>query len=47
VTELKKQAAIEGLTLNAYLMPFLNDIAARRLVRVAHYPPMSPQQKAA
>jgi hypothetical protein len=44
VQELKKQAEAQGLTLNAYLMPFLNDIAAGRLVRVPHYP---AQQKAA
>lgn len=38
VKTLKKQAAAEGLTLTAYLTPFLNDIASGRLVRVPHYP---------
>lgn len=42
--KLKQQAAAQGLTLNAYLTPFLNDIASERLVRVPHYP---PQGKAA
>ena len=32
--------------LKALLTPFLNDIAAGRLVRVPHYPPQ-PVQKAA
>jgi hypothetical protein len=32
--------------LNAYLTPFLNDIAAGRLVRVPHYPPAQPQKAA-
>lgn len=45
--KLKQQAQAEGLTLNAYLTPFLNDIAAGRLVRVPHYPPAAGQQKAA
>lgn len=47
VKKLKEQADAEGLTLNAYLTPFLNDIAAGRLVRVPHYPPPAQQQKAA
>ncbi len=47
VEKLKKQAEAEGLTLNAYITPFLNDIAAGRLVRVPHYPPVPAQQKAA
>lgn len=41
VKELKRQAAAEGVTLNAYITPFLNDIAAGRLVRVPHYPPQT------
>jgi hypothetical protein len=44
VKKLKEQADAEGLTLNAYLTPFLNDIAAGRLVRVPHYPPPAQQQ---
>jgi hypothetical protein len=47
VEKLKKQAEAEGLTLNAYLMPFLNDIAAGRLVRVPHYPAPEREKKAA
>ena len=47
VKKLKEQAQAEGLTLTAYLVPFLNDIAAGRLVRVPQYPPVPPQQKAA
>ena len=39
---LKEQAQKEGLTLNAYLVPFLNDIAAERLIRVPHFPPPQP-----
>lgn len=45
--KLKQQAAEQGLTLNAYLTPFLNDIAAGRLVRVPHYPPGREVSKAA
>lgn len=47
VKKLKKLAADEGISLNAMLTPFLNDIAAGRLVRVPHYPPVTAQQKAA
>ena len=47
VKKLKELAAAEGIPLNSFLTPFLNDIAAGRLVRVAHYPPPAPQQKAA
>ncbi|RZJ89444.1 MAG: hypothetical protein EOO60_10005 [Hymenobacter sp.] len=46
VEKLKKQAAEEGLTLTAYLVPFLNDIAAGRLVRVPHYPVQQGQKAA-
>jgi predicted HicB family RNase H-like nuclease len=45
VKTLKKLAAAEGISLNAYVTPFLNDIAAGRLVRVPHYP--VPERKAA
>ena len=45
VKKLKALAAAEGISLNAMLTPFLNDIAAGRLVRVPHYPPQG--QKAA
>ena len=38
VKELKKKAQAEGITLNAFITPFLNDIANGRLVRVPHYP---------
>jgi predicted HicB family RNase H-like nuclease len=38
VKTLKKMAAAEGISLNALVTPFLNDIAAGRLVRVPHYP---------
>jgi len=47
VKKLKQMAADEGITLNAMITPFLNDIAAGRLVRVAHYPPPAQQHKAA
>ena len=43
--KLKKLAADEGVTLNAFITPFLNDIAAGRLVRVPHYPPPQPVRK--
>ena len=35
---LRKLAAKEGISVNAYLVPFLNDIAHGRLLRVPHYP---------
>ncbi len=47
VEKLKKLADAQGLTLNALVVPFLNDIAEGRLVRVPHYPPQAGQQKAA
>lgn len=36
--KLKDLAQKEGISLNALLVPFLNDIAEGRLVRVPHYP---------
>lgn len=46
VKKLKDMAQKEGISYNAMLVPFLNDIAAGRLVRSPHYvAPM--QQKAA
>lgn len=44
--KLKQLAQQEGISLNALLVPFLNDIAAGRLVRVPHYPPQPAGQKA-
>lgn len=44
VKKLKQLAAAEGISLNAMLTPFLNDIAAGRLVRVPHYPPVVQQK---
>ena len=41
--KIKELAQKEGISANAYLVPFLNDIAAGRLIRVPHYPP--PQQQ--
>jgi hypothetical protein len=35
--KLKKLAKDEGISMNAFLVPFLNDIAAGRLVRSPHY----------
>jgi hypothetical protein len=44
--KLKELAQKEGISVNAMLVPFLNDIAAGRLVRSPHY--VAPgQQKAA
>jgi hypothetical protein len=37
--KLKMMAQKEGISYNAFLVPFLNDIAAGRLTRVCHYPP--------
>lgn len=37
VKKLKQLAAAEGISLNAYLTPFLNDIAAGKLVRSCQY----------
>lgn len=37
--KLKELAQKEGISCNAFIVPFLNDIAAGRLVRVPHYPP--------
>lgn len=38
VERLKELAQAEGIPLNSFLTPFLNDIAQGRLVRVPHYP---------
>ena len=43
VKKLKELAAEQGITLQALVVPFLNDIAAGRLVRVPHYPPTGQQ----
>jgi len=43
--KLKEMAQKEGLSVNAMLVPFLNDIAAGRLVRSPHY--VAPQQQKA
>ncbi|MDO7888196.1 hypothetical protein [Hymenobacter cheonanensis] len=45
--KLKKLAQEQGLTLNALLVPFLNDIAAGRLVRGPQWVAPQPGQKAA
>jgi hypothetical protein len=37
--KLKELAQKEGISYNAFIVPFLNDIAAGRLVRVPYYPP--------
>ncbi len=45
--KLKEMAAKEGISVNALLVPFLNDIASGKLVRVANYqgpPPSTPTQ---
>lgn len=39
VKKIKELAAKEGVSMNAFLIPFINDIAEGRLVRVPHYPP--------
>ena len=44
VERLKALAKAEGITLNAFVVPFLNDIAQGRLVRVPHYPATSKTQ---
>ena len=45
---LKKLAQKEGVTLNGFLVPFLNDIASGRLVRSPQYlPPTQQPGKAA
>jgi hypothetical protein len=36
--QLRRLAAKEGISVNAYVVPFLNDIAQGRLLRVPHYP---------
>ena len=46
--KLKQLAQKEGLTLNALLVPYLNDIAAGRLTRGSQWvQPEQPGQKAA
>jgi hypothetical protein len=45
--KIKELAAKEGISYNAFLVPFLNDIAAGRLTRVPHYPAPGQEQKAA
>ncbi|GAA4362798.1 hypothetical protein GCM10023185_31080 [Hymenobacter saemangeumensis] len=48
VDTIRRLAQKEGISVNAYLVPFLNDIAEGRLVRVPHYPaPQREQSKAA
>ena len=42
VEKFKEMAAQEGISIKAMLVPFLNDIADGRLVRVPHYPPQGP-----
>lgn len=37
VKKLKEMAAKEGISLNALLVPYLNEIANGRLVRIANY----------
>jgi hypothetical protein len=46
--KLKEMAAKEGVSLNALLVPYLNDIAAGRLVRGCYYqePPQQPGRPA-
>ena len=46
VKRLKALAAAEGISLNAMLTPFLNDIAAGRLTRVPHYPAATEKRAA-
>lgn len=43
--KLKQKAAQAGVSLNAYLAPYLNAIAEGTLVMVPHFPPPSQQQK--
>ena len=45
--KLKALARKEGISYNAFLVPFLNDIAAGRLVRVPTYTVPKEAQKAA
>jgi hypothetical protein len=45
--KLKDLAKKEGISVNAMLVPFLNDIAAGRLVRSPHYVAPLHGQKAA
>ena len=44
--EVAKKLKAEGISYNAFLVPFLNDIAAGRLVRVPHHPAASQQKTA-
>jgi hypothetical protein len=44
--KIKELAAKEGISYNAFLVPFLNDIAAGRLTRVPHYPAQQGQKAA-
>jgi hypothetical protein len=46
VKKLKEQAAAEGLTLTACLVPFLTAIATGRLPWVPHYSPAAQQKVA-
>jgi hypothetical protein len=45
--KLKQLAQKEGLTLNALLVPYLNDIAAGRLTRGSHWVQQGEGSKAA
>lgn len=42
---IRKLAAQEGISVNAYITPFLNHIARGELTRSAHYLPPSQQVK--
>ncbi|KUG06884.1 hypothetical protein [Solirubrum puertoriconensis] len=43
--EIRKQAASLGISVNAYMAPYLNAIARKELVMVPHFPPPSPPQR--
>jgi hypothetical protein len=37
--EIRKQASALGISVNAYMAPYLNAIATKQLVMVPHFPP--------
>jgi hypothetical protein len=42
---IRKQAAKAGVSVNAYLAPFLNAVASGTLVMVPHFPPPAPTKR--
>jgi hypothetical protein len=42
---IRKQASEMGISVNAYMAPYLDAIAKKNLIMVPHFPPPAQQQK--